>query len=124
MRRADFPYDRVMAKVCLVHLGRSAVVRESIAPLLEGLRGAGHEVLEFDGRWRDGRGEVASFEAWIGADRLHRFNAACSALFYALGLQDQTDASLHAGGSKRRHHADRALAHSKRSPDALVDGVR
>ena len=38
--------------------------------------------------------EQATYETWIGADRLRRFNAASSALFFALGLQDQTDAGL------------------------------
>ncbi|MGB0621414.1 MAG: MarR family transcriptional regulator [Myxococcota bacterium] len=38
--------------------------------------------------------EQATYEAWIGSSRLRRFNAASSALFYAMGLQNQTDAGL------------------------------
>ena len=38
--------------------------------------------------------EQSAWEARIGAGRLRRFNAASSALFFTLGLQDQTDAGL------------------------------
>lgn len=44
--------------------------------------------------------EQATYDEWIGEDRLRRFNAASSALFFALGLQDQTDAGL---GEAARH---------------------
>ena len=44
--------------------------------------------------------EQAWYTEWIGADRLDRFNAASSALFFGLGLQDQTDAGL--GEAARR----------------------
>ncbi len=44
--------------------------------------------------------EQAAYAEWIGADRLGRFNAASSALFFGLGLQDQTDAGL--GEAARR----------------------
>ncbi|MEM9177365.1 MAG: MarR family transcriptional regulator [Myxococcota bacterium] len=43
--------------------------------------------------------EQATFEAWVGGERLRRFNAATSAVFRALGLEAQTDAGL---GKKAR----------------------
>ncbi len=38
--------------------------------------------------------EQATYSERIGADRLRRFNAASSSLFFGLGLQEQTDAGL------------------------------
>ena len=44
--------------------------------------------------------EQATYEDWIGEKRIRRFNSASSALFFVLGLQDQTDAGL--GEAARR----------------------
>lgn len=44
--------------------------------------------------------EQASYERWLGAERMQRFNAASSALFYALGLHQRNDAAL--GEAARR----------------------
>ena len=38
--------------------------------------------------------EQTTWEAWIGPERLRRFNLAASAVFSALGLEEQTDATL------------------------------
>jgi len=55
--------------------------------------------------------EQATYEDWIGENRIRRFNAASSALFFVLGLQDQTDAGL--GEAARRSIGVLPLSHTR-----------